>query len=63
MKKIFLGMLVIALMAAPAAYADGGGKRKAKKKEKTECNKDKCCNPKTCQKDVKCPPIPVCTGS
>ncbi len=56
-------MLVIALAAAPAVYADGGGKKKAKKKDKIECNKDKCCDKKACPKDVKCPPIPVCTGS
>ena len=55
-------MLVIALMASPAAYA-GGGKKKAKKKAKMECQKDKCCDPKDCSKDMKCPPIPICMGS
>ena len=61
MKKIFLGMLVIAMMASPAVYANGG-KKKAKKKAKTECCKDKCCDTKTCQKGDKCPPVPFCTG-
>ena len=56
-------MLVIAMMAAPAAYANGGGKKNAKHKDKTECSKDKCCNPKTCSKDAKCPPVRTCTGS
>jgi hypothetical protein len=62
MKKIFLGMLVIALMASPAVYANGG-KKKAKKKAKIECTKDDCCDPKVCPKDMKCPPAPFCTGS
>jgi hypothetical protein len=33
MKKIFLGVLAIALMASPAVYANGG-KKKARKKAK-----------------------------
>ncbi len=45
MKKIFLGMLAIALMASPAVYANGG-KKKARKKAKIECSKDKCCESK-----------------
>ena len=71
MKNIFLGMLAIALMASPAFAADGG-KKKARKKAKTECVKDNCCDPKNCakddkscnikdcKKDEKCPP--VCTA-
>ena len=53
-------MLAIALMASPV-YANGG-KKKAKKKAKVECVKDKCCEPKVCTKDEKCPPVcpPVC---
>lgn len=62
MKRIFLGMLAIALMATPASAADGG-KKKAKKKAKMECKKDKCCERKDCSKDTQCPPIPVCAGS
>lgn len=55
-------MLVIALMASPAVNANGG-KKKAKKKAKIECSKDKCCDMKSCQKDAKCPPMPLCTGN
>ena len=62
MKKIFLGLLAIALMASPAVYANGG-KKKARKKAKIECSKDKCCDVKTCSTDNKCCPIPVCSGS
>lgn len=62
MKKLFLGMLVIALMASPAVNA-GGGKKKAKKKAKIECCDEKCCDVKSCPKDAKCPPLPMCKGS
>ena len=55
-------MMAIVLMAAPAFAADGG-KIKGKKKAKMECKKDKCCDPKDCSKDTKCPPIPICMGS
>lgn len=60
MKRILLSMLVIAMMATPAAFADAGGKKKTKKKAKTECCKEKCCDPKNCAKDAKCVPAPVC---
>jgi hypothetical protein len=77
MKKIFLGMLAIALMTSPALYAaNGGGKKKAKKTAKTECKTarpgDKscdpakcdptCCDMPACPKDKKCTPTPVCTA-
>lgn len=61
MKHIFLGVLAIALMGAPA-YA-GGGKKKANKKAKIECSKDKCCEKKDCTKDPKCPPMPICAAN
>ena len=61
MKKIFLGLLAIALMTSPA-FANGG-KKKARKKAKIECSKDKCCDAKTCPTDNKCCPIPVGSGS
>lgn len=66
MKKIFLGVLFIALMA-PFIYAsyDNGGKKKAKKKAKVECKKDikdSNCDPKDCCPPV-CLPAPQCTGS
>jgi hypothetical protein len=75
MKNIFLGMMAIALMASPAFAAEGSGKKKGKKKAKTECRQDKSCDPKNCskndkccdykecKKDDKCPPVPACTGS
>lgn len=53
MKNIFLGILAIALMASPA-FAANGGKKKARKKAKTECVKENCCDPKNCPKDSKC---------
>ena len=62
MKKIFLGMLAIALMVSPAVNANGG-KKKARKKAKIECSKDKCCDAKTCPTGDKCCPIPICSGS
>ena len=61
MKKIFLGLLAIALIGSPAAYANGG-KKKAKKKARMECSKNKCCDVKACSADDKCCPIPVCSG-
>ena len=57
MKKIFLGMLAIALMSSPAFAADGG-KKKQKSKAKIECKKDNCCDPKCC--DPKCCDIKSC---
>jgi hypothetical protein len=55
MKKIFLGLIAIALMTVPV-YAGGG--KKAKKKAKMECSKD--CDPRNCSKDPKCVPMPGC---
>jgi hypothetical protein len=73
MKNIFLGILAIALMASPA-FAANGGKKKAKKKAKTECVKDncdpknrtkdgKCCDFKDCKRGDKCPPAPAFAGN
>ena len=61
MKKIFLGLLAIALMSAPA-FAEGGKKKAKNKKAKTECKKD-CCDGKSCPKDPKCASAPFCTGN
>jgi hypothetical protein len=48
MKKIFLGLMAIAMISGTAiAINDGGGKKKAHKKAKTEC-KVKDCDPRTC---------------
>jgi hypothetical protein len=60
MKKIFLGLIAIALMSAPT-FANGGKKETKKKKDKFECKKD-CCD-KSCSKDRKCDSAPYCTGS
>ena len=53
MKKIFLGLIAIALVSGTALAAnDGGGKKKARKKAKTECKIQNCdpknCDPKNC---------------
>jgi hypothetical protein len=53
MKKIFLGLIAIALTSGVAFAAnDGGGKKKNKKKAKTECKVQNCdpknCDPKNC---------------
>ena len=62
MKKIFLSMSLIALMAAPAMAANGGEKKKAKTEPKVECKKDNCdpkvCDPKNC--DPKCCDFMAC---
>lgn len=73
MKKIFLGMLAIALVASANSYASIGGKKKAKKKAKTEkkvtcdpksCTKDdKCCDFTACKKEEKCLPVPGCSSN
>ena len=60
MKKIFLGVLALALMSGVAFATDGGGgKSKKSKKAKTECTK-KCSDSKTCKKDGNCPDKPGC---
>ncbi len=53
MKKIFLGLMAIALVSGFALAAnDGGGKKKARKKAKSECKVEDCdpknCDPKNC---------------
>ena len=61
MKKIFLGLTLMAFLASPALAANGGGKKKAKKKARTECKVENCdpkdCDPKNCDPkncDPKC---------
>lgn len=65
MKKIFLSLMAIALLASTDLYAGGGKKKKAKKdKAKIECKKEQCCDPKSCSKDDKCCDMtgkPVCS--
>ena len=70
-------MVLIAFMAAPAMAVNDGGKKKTKKKARTECKKDNCdpkdCDPKNCDptccdykvcpKQEKCTPTTSCKGS
>lgn len=72
MNKIFLSMVLIAFMAAPSFANNGGGKKKAKKKAKTECKVSKCdpkncdpgcCDYKECLKQTKCTLPATCSGS
>lgn len=48
MKKLLVAILAVTLLTAPAFAANDGGKKKAKKQEKTECKKDSCCDPGKC---------------
>jgi hypothetical protein len=63
MKKLLVAILAVALFSFPALAANGGGKKKAKKKARTECKNTKssevkkcdpqncdpqCCDPKCC---------------
>lgn len=58
MKKILLGILALSLVSG-VALADGG-KKKTKKKAKTECTKN-CPPSKDCKKTTaNCPPRPGC---
>ena len=73
MKKILVAILAVSLLSLPAMASNGGGKKKASKKAKTEIKKDnscdvkksdpkncdpKNCDPKTC--DPKNCPYPTC---
>ena len=48
MKNILVTILAITLMASPVFAGDHGGKKKDRKKARTECKMDKCCDPKHC---------------
>jgi Ni/Co efflux regulator RcnB len=49
MKKILVAILAVSLLSLPAiASNDEGGKKKARKKAKTEMKKDNTCDPKNC---------------
>lgn len=69
MKKLLAAMLAVSLLSLPAiASYVGGGKKKAKKKARTECKKDNSCDPKNCDPkncDKNCDPrncqYPVCS--
>ena len=47
MKKLLVAILAVSLLSLPA-YAANGGKKKARKKAKTEISKDNSCDPKNC---------------
>jgi Ni/Co efflux regulator RcnB len=48
MKKILVAILAVSLLSLPAMAANDGGKKKTRKKAKTEVRKDKSCDPKNC---------------
>ena len=49
MKNLLVGILAVSLLSLPAAAStDGGGKKKARKKAKTEMKKDNSCDVKQC---------------
>lgn len=63
MKKLLVAILALGLLSLPALAANGGGKKKAKKKAKMECKKDNTCDVKNCDPkncDPKVCPFPIC---
>ena len=48
MKKILVAILAVSLLSLPAMASNDGGKKKARKKAKTEIKKDNSCDPKAC---------------
>ena len=68
MKKLLVAILAVSVMSLPAIAANDGGKKKARKKAKIECKKDKSCDVKTCDPkncdpkncDPKNCPYPTC---
>ena len=52
MKKILVAILAVSLLSLPAMAASDGGKKKAKKKAKTEIKKDNSCDPKNCDPKI-----------
>jgi len=48
MKKILVAILAVSLLSLPAIASNDGGKKKARKKAKTEIKKDNSCDPKNC---------------
>jgi len=53
-------MMAIALISSTDVFAGKGKKKKAREKAKIECNKDQCCDPKSCTKDDKCCDLTAC---
>ena len=48
MKKILVAILAVSLLSLPAMASNDGGKKKARKKAKTEIKKDNSCDPRDC---------------
>lgn len=48
MKKLLVAILAVSLLSLPAMASNDGGKKKARKKAKTECKIDKFCDIKNC---------------
>jgi hypothetical protein len=48
MKNILVAILAFSLLSLPAMASNDGGKKKARKKAKTEIKKDNTCDPKNC---------------
>jgi hypothetical protein len=48
MKKILVAMLAVSLLSLPAIASNDGGKKKARKKARTEIKQDNSCDPKNC---------------
>ena len=48
MKKILVAILAVSLLSLPAMASNDGGKKKARKKAKTEIKKESSCDPKNC---------------
>ena len=46
MKKILVAILAVSLLSLPAMASSDGGKKKTRKKAKTEIKKDNTCDPK-----------------
>jgi len=55
MKNLLVAILAVSLLSLPAIASNDGGKKKARKKAKTECKKDNTCDPKNCD-PTKCDP-------
>ena len=48
MKNLLVAILAVSLLSLPAMASNDGGKKKARKKARTEIQKDNTCDPKNC---------------
>ncbi|HET9746004.1 MAG TPA: hypothetical protein VFP97_09835 [Chitinophagaceae bacterium] len=68
MKNLLVAILAVSFLSLPAMASNEGGKKKARKKAKTEIKKDNTCDPKNCDPkncdpkncDPKNCPYPTC---